>query len=90
MAKRSRRARRQESQKPTQPTITRQPAAAEEATAQPPEAVVSPKKAEGLPVNNRKIVDFIQEYAHVYYDMRNVLLISILMFVVLVALSFAI
>lgn len=79
MAKKSRRARRQEAQKQSQPTPTASPAPAAETPAPVTE-----------PTANRKGVNFAAEYFYVYFDMRNVLLISVLMFVVLVALSFAI
>jgi hypothetical protein len=83
MAKKSRRTRRQESQKQPKPTSPPQPL-----TAEAPAPVVEP--AEPAPVTSRKGIDFAQEYFHVYFDTRNVLIISVLMFVVLIALSFAI
>jgi hypothetical protein len=83
MAKKSRRTRRQESQKQSKPTPPPQPL-----TAEAPAPVAEP--AEPAPAVNRKGVDFAQEYFHVFFDMRNVLIISVLMFVVLIALSFAI
>jgi hypothetical protein len=79
MAKKSRRARRQETQKQSQPTPT---------TAPPPVAETPAPVTE--PVANRKGVNFAGEYFYVYFDMRNMLLISVLMFVILIALSFAI
>ena len=79
MAKKSRRARRQEAQKQPQPTPTASPAPVAEIPAPVTE-----------PAANRKAVNFAGEYFYVFFDMRNVLLISVLMFVVLVALSFAI
>jgi hypothetical protein len=38
----------------------------------------------------RKTIDFVQEYAYVYKDLRNVLIIAVVMFVVLIGLSFVI
>ncbi len=79
MAKKSRRARRQEIQKQPLPTSTPPQPSVAETPAPVPE-----------PAANRKEFDFASEYFHVYFDMRNVLIISVLMFVVLIALSFAI
>jgi hypothetical protein len=84
MAKKSRRARRQEAQKQSQPTTAPSPPVAAERPA--PAA----KELEPAPASNRKTINFSEEYFHIYFDMRNVLLISVLMFVVLIALSFAI
>ena len=83
MAKKSRRTRRQEAQKQPQPAPTPQSAVTEA----PKPAI---EVAEPAPAANRKAFNFAQEYFHVYFDMRNVLIISVLMFVVLIALSFAI
>jgi len=75
-SKRSRRAPRVEVQKhPVQP-------------ASPPAAVTTGPAA--APANNRKLIDFAQEYYYVFYDMRNIVLIGLLMFAVMVGLSFAI
>ena len=46
--------------------------------------------AAGAPAPAKKTVDFVTEYFYVYQDLRNVLLVSALMFAVLVGLSFAI
>lgn len=89
MAKKSRRTRRQEIQKQPKPVVAAQPEVTEVA-AVPKEAAPVIQEAQAGPVNNRKTINFAQEYFYVYYDMRNVLIISVLMFVVLVALSFAI
>ena len=89
MAKKSRRARRQETQKQPKPTVVAPPVVTEDVAAPKKAAPVTPQ-AEAAPVNNRKSVNFAQEYFYVFYDMRSVLIISVLMFVVLVALSFAI
>ncbi len=83
MAKKSRRTRRQETQKQPKPAPTPQPVITE---APVPAAL----PVEPAPATNRKGVNFAQEYFHVYFDMRTVLIISALMFVVLIALSFAI
>lgn len=40
--------------------------------------------------NNRKAVNFAQEYLYVYKEMRNILMISVVMLIVLVGLSFVI
>jgi hypothetical protein len=41
-------------------------------------------------VSNNKTVNFVQEYFYVYQDLRSLLLVSILMFAVLMGLSFAV
>lgn len=38
----------------------------------------------------KKMVDFVQEYAYVYKEMRNVFIIAVIMFVVLFGLSYVI
>ena len=38
----------------------------------------------------KKVVDFVQEYAYVYKEMRNVFIIAVIMFVVLFGLSYVI
>ena len=67
MAKRSRRARRQEKTKPA------------------PEVSVAEVPAAGVA---QKMVDFVGEYAYVYKELRTVLIIAIVMFVVLFGLSY--
>ncbi len=69
MAKRSRRARRQE--KPTPP-----PAAAPVEVASPP--------------GTQKAVNFVQQYAHIYKELRNVFIIAVVMFGVLFGLAYVI
>lgn len=86
MAKRSRRARRQESQKQT-PVAPQTPVTPKPAPVKPAAPVPVAGKATAL---NGKVVNFAQEYFYVYHDLRNVLIISVLMLVVLVGLSFAI
>ena len=68
MAKKSRRARRQET------------------TASAPEVSVSATPASGGVV--QKTVDFASEYAYVYKELRTVLIIAVIMFVVLFGLSY--
>ena len=89
MAKKSRRVRRQEIQKQPKPVDAAQPEAAE-VVAVPQAAAPVVREAQTGPVNNRKTINFAQEYFYVYFDMRNVVVISVFMFAVLVALSFAI
>jgi hypothetical protein len=89
MAKRSRRERRQEIDKRRVPTS----------------GVVSPLETDSLDIpsgpamqvetpipaaSNRKEVNFAQEYYHVYVELRNIAIISILLFGVMWALQFLI
>lgn len=74
-SKSSRRARRQATPKPTPPPVTPQPAE---------------KTVEPVSTSNRKWVDFAREYHYVFFEMRNVVIIGVLMFAVLIGLSFAI
>ncbi len=83
MAKRSRRSRRQEARKQKQ-VVTVPTTPAEETT---PEIGESTQEDSSL---SRKILDFTQEYTYVYFDLRNVLIITIAMFILLFGLSFAI
>ncbi len=88
MAKRSRRARRQQSEKGRRvgPTAV-QPAPVEKV----PADTAAPRVAvETTLPTKRRTLDFVKEYAYVYKELRNVLIIAILMFVVLVGLSFLI
>ena len=89
MAKKSRRTRRLETQKQPKSTVVARPVI-EEVAVTPAAPAPAPKKTEAAAIINHKIVNFAQEYSYVYYEMRNVLVISVVMLVVLVVLSFAI
>jgi hypothetical protein len=86
MAKKSRRTRREESQKPA---VVSTPAAP---------VSVAPVPVKETPASNGtlqtarngKVVNFAHEYFYVYHEMRNLLFITAAMFAVLVALSFVI
>ena len=89
MAKRSRRERRQETDKRQVPTPGfSSPLAtdSEYIPSGPATQIDMPIPA----VPNRKVVNFAQEYYHVYVELRNIFIISILMFVVMWALQFLI
>ncbi len=104
MAKKSRRARRQEKQKQRQfsekPTVAdfpppvtsvETPIAAPQVVTPTPKAVTplaEPVKAASP--TRRKKVNFAQEYFYVYSELRGFLLITVIMFAVLVGLSFVI
>jgi hypothetical protein len=95
MAKRSRRERRQEPGKQRQftpPPIT--PVESPTAEVAPPvvrdELVLPAKATQASPANNRKTINFAQEYFYVYSELRNILIITVLMFAVMVGLSFVI
>jgi hypothetical protein len=89
MAKRSRRARRQASEKQRQNVVDT--AVVETApVGKVSDAPASKAAVEtSLPVK-RKTIDFVKEYGYVYRELRNVVIIAVLMFIVLVGLSFVI
>ena len=89
MAKRSRRERRQEIDKRQVPTSgLSSPLATdyEDIPSVPATQVETPIPA----ASNRKEVNFAQEYYHVYVELRNIAIISILLFGVMWALQFLI
>lgn len=90
MAKRTRRERRLETEKPRQTPAVSFPVEPEVYTpAAPPSPLM--KAAEAVPANNRKsIVNFAQEYFYVYRELVTIMAITILMFVVMIGLSFVI
>jgi hypothetical protein len=96
MAKKSRRTRRQESQKrqrtDTQPFEAAAPvpptAAAPIRTPKASTPAVQPTPAEA-PVS-RKLVAFAEDYYYVYSDLGSFLIITVVMFAVLIGLSFVI
>ncbi len=94
MAKRSRRARRQEGRKQRQRVVNDVAATPMAPTVDTPvEPEVTPTTVEQVSFESsfgRKTVDFTREYFYVYNEVRNFLLITILMFVVLVGLSFVV
>ncbi len=92
MAKKSRRARkearkRREQQIDSQPTP--EPTVQEEALDTESDAIVMYEVQRG-PATTTKVVNFAKDYFYVYQDMRNTLIIAILMFALLVGLSFVI
>ena len=80
MAKRSRRARKKttetQPQAASQPVPVATPAAAEEPTSSP------------IIAATRKSVDFAKEYYYVYTDLRNVIIIAIIMFGLMIGLGY--
>jgi len=82
MAKRSRRARRQAKEKRTvtSPIIKDEV----EPVVEEPE---SPEVVEETPVP-RNLVDFAQEYFYVYTELRNILIVAIIMFIVMAGLAY--
>jgi hypothetical protein len=90
MAKRSRRARREETPKQAKATAATPAVAVQETIGLPAKTPATAPKVEAMLANQRKTLDFAQEYFFVFYDIRNVAIIGVLMFVVLVVLSFAI
>ena len=96
MAKKSRRARRQSGEKQRKmgiestskpQTTVAEPVFTPKATA--PEIDLS-QVVEAEPTIQPKQMNFIQEYFYVYQEVRNVLIVAVLMLVVLVGLSFVI
>jgi methionyl-tRNA formyltransferase len=91
MAKKSRRARREETQKQPKATIAPPPVITVAESAELPVlAPTTTPKVVTTQENQRKTLDFAQEYFHVYFDVRNVVLIGALLFAVLIALAFVI
>ena len=91
MAKRSRRVRRQETEKQRQfasPPMTSVELPAVEAVED--EFPLPMKAAQAAPINNRKVVNFAQEYYYVYPELRNIMIITAILFVVMIGLSFVI
>lgn len=77
MAKRSRHARRQQTVKQKQPVVS--PIIKDEV--EPLETV------EETPVS-QKMVNFAREYFYVYTELRNILIVAIIMFIVMAGLAF--
>ncbi|HXV44037.1 MAG TPA: hypothetical protein VEC96_13300 [Anaerolineae bacterium] len=95
MAKRTRRERRQEIGKQRQsapPHITPvETAVAEAAPSTVGDEFPPPlKAAQAASINNRKALNFAQEYFYVYSELKNVLIITALMLAVMVGLAFVI
>jgi hypothetical protein len=91
MAKRSRRERRLETEKQRPIPGESVPALAE---AFEPVARLAmptgPKGAEAVTTNNKKsVINFAQEYFYVYSELKTILVVTMLMFVVMIGLSFA-
>ena len=90
-AKKSRRTRRQEAEKQRQRTDTSSVVEAIEVepvveTSPEPEAI----EETPTPQIRRKVVDFSQEYFYVYTDLRNIAIISLVLFVIMVGLLYVI
>jgi hypothetical protein len=90
MAKRSRRARRQqiEKQRRRTPDTTTAKVTPDDVATQ--DTSVSSETIGPGPSTRRKVVDFVQEYFYVYQELRNIFIIAVVMFAVLVGLSFVI
>lgn len=84
MAKRSRRPQRREPDKQPKSRVELPETRAGSASAPP----VASSFTDSRPASIR--VDFIQEYFYVYRDLKSIIIIAILMFAVMAALSFAI
>ena len=82
MAKKSRRARRQEVAKPKQ-TVATPPVEVSVEQAQKPEVA-----APTLQSAPRKTVNFAQEYFYVYIELRNVLIVALIMFALMFGLAY--
>ncbi|MCB0193855.1 MAG: hypothetical protein KDJ65_18035 [Anaerolineae bacterium] len=75
-SRRSRRVRRQESEKPVP-----SPAA-------PAPQVAAPVEKKATPAASRTTVDFAREYYYVYAELRQILLVTAIMFAAMIGLSF--
>jgi hypothetical protein len=92
MAKRSRRERRLETEKPKSfsPVYTPMESSLDAEEAMAP---MMAKAAEPVLINNRKAtaaVNFAQEYFYVYSEFKTIFVITVIMFVVMVGLSYVI
>jgi hypothetical protein len=90
MAKRSRRARRQQIEKQKRKAPDTTTAKVTPAGVATPDTTVSTETVDPGPSTRRKVVNFAQEYFYVYRELRNIFMIAVLMFAVLVGLSFVI
>ena len=82
MAKKSRRERRQETAKPKQVVTTPQVETSVEQTPKPEVTAPVPQSAP------RKVVNFAQEYLYVYIELRNVLIVALIMFALMFGLAY--
>jgi hypothetical protein len=87
-SKKSRRARRQKSEKSRQQSEVKAPAT----TVEVDEVAVEPEVeiAASQPALQRKVVNFANEYHYVYTDLRNMLVIAVVLFVVMFGLLYII
>ena len=84
-SKKSRRVRRQEAEKQRQRTDTSrvvEPVEVESVKETPPESEAV--EAAPIPQIHRKAVDFAREYFYVYTDLRNIFVIAVILFVIMV------
>jgi hypothetical protein len=88
MAKRSRRERRLEPEK--RPTITPSTTPSQEFDIQNIPARPAAVQVETAMPAARKVVSFAHDYYYVYVELRNIVIITVLMFVVMWALQFLI
>jgi hypothetical protein len=88
-SKKSRRARRQEIAKQKQSTVSKVTTTKIEAA---PEEIASPEPVETIPepVTRRKVVDYAKEYYYVYAELRNILIVAVVMFLIMLGLGFLI
>jgi hypothetical protein len=89
MAKRSRRERRQETEK-RRTTIPGAPEVVETNGQNIPSGPAAQVVAPTLAASNRKTVNFAEEYHYVYAELRNIIIIATLMLAVMIGLSFVI
>jgi hypothetical protein len=88
-SKKSRRARRQETAKQKQSPVSKLSTTEIESAA---EETPSPEPVETIPepVIKRKVVDYAKEYYYVYAELRNILIVAIVMFLLMLGLGFLI
>ena len=86
-SKKSRRARRQETAKQKQNVADQ---VVKEEVVSPVEEPVSPEPADPSPepAPKRKVVDFAKEYYYVYAELRNILIVAAVMFLIMFGLAF--
>ena len=92
-SKKSRRARRQATPKQRQNVVSQATKEEVVSTADEsavPEPAPEPADRSSEPSPKRKVVDFAKEYYYVYAELRNILIVAVVMFLLMVGLAFLI
>jgi len=87
-SKQSRKARKQELEKRAQKEAVSSPAATAPEADAPPQVDTPAPVSEPKSSPMRKAVDFAEEYYYVYTDLRNITIVSVVMFALMFALGY--